>query len=118
MTAACLTRLVPEGRRADLATADLSDRTKGAALLHNRPFRYVVLVAAVILGGHAMHDGFAMIAWNEAGITPGTGSILWSTGVAAEIVVFFLLALGCFSASRPQRQWRSRPLLPLYAGRL
>ena len=38
-----------------------------------------------------MHDAFAMIAWNAAGIPPTTGSILWSTAVCAEIVVFFLV---------------------------
>jgi len=52
----------------------------------------VVLVAALILGSHAMHDGFAMIRWRAAGIAPGTAGLLWSEAVAAEVVVF--LAIG------------------------
>lgn len=54
-------------------------------------FRLLVLVAALIVGSHAMHDAFAMIRWREAGIAPGTASVLWSLAVAAEVVVFFLV---------------------------
>jgi PPP family 3-phenylpropionic acid transporter len=61
-------------------------------LLRLPPFRRVVLVAALILGSHAMHDGFAMIRWRVAGIAPGTAGLLWSEAVAAEVVVF--LAIG------------------------
>jgi PPP family 3-phenylpropionic acid transporter len=52
-------------------------------------FRRVVLVAALVYGSHAMHDAFAAIRWNAAGIgTPAT-SLLWSEAVAAEVFVFF-----------------------------
>ena len=54
-------------------------------------FRRVVLVAALILGSHALHDGFAMIRWTAAGITPGTAGLLWSKSVAAEVIVFFVI---------------------------
>jgi PPP family 3-phenylpropionic acid transporter len=54
-------------------------------------FRRLVLVAALVLGSHAMHDGFAMVRWHAAGIGPGAGSVLWSESVAAEVLVFFLL---------------------------
>ena len=54
-------------------------------------FRYVVLIAALVLGSHAMHDAFAMIRWRAAGIGPTTGSVLWSEAVLAEVVVFFLI---------------------------
>ena len=54
-------------------------------------FRRVVLVAALVLGSHALHDGFAMIRWNGAGLGPGTAGLLWSEVVAAEVVVFFLV---------------------------
>jgi PPP family 3-phenylpropionic acid transporter len=60
-------------------------------LLRLPVFRRLVLVAALILGSHAMHDSFAMIRWNAAGIDAGTSSILWAESVAAEVVVFFLL---------------------------
>ena len=52
------------------------------------------MVASLILGSHAMHDTFAMIAWNAAGISPVAGSALWSESVAAEVIVF--VAVGPF----------------------
>lgn len=61
-------------------------------LLAIRPFRQIMLIAALVLGSHALHDGFALIAWTKAGVSPRTSSLLWSEGVVAEIVVF--LALG------------------------
>ena len=60
------------------------------ALLRIARFRNVVLVAALILGSHAMHDAFAVIRWSAAGIGPGISSLLWSEAVAAEVLVFFL----------------------------
>ena len=76
------------------------DRTRAAArapaggvgLLLRRPqFRNLVLVAALILGSHAMHDAFAVIRWSAAGISPMTASLLWSESVAAEVIVFFAI---------------------------
>ena len=58
------------------------------ALLRLPLYRKMVLLAALILGSHAMHDSFAMISWSRAGISPGTSGILWSLSVAAEVVVF------------------------------
>jgi MFS transporter, PPP family, 3-phenylpropionic acid transporter len=58
------------------------------ALLRLPLYRKMVLLAALILGSHAMHDSFAMIRWSRAGISPGTSGILWSLSVAAEVVVF------------------------------
>ena len=57
-------------------------------LLQSPSFRWLVVVASLILGSHAMHDSFAMIAWNAAGISPAAGSVLWSESVAAEVIVF------------------------------
>ena len=89
--AACITIFVPVSPDSGFATTNQADRAQRAAVLNNRSFRYLICVAALILGSHAMHDAFAMIAWNEAGISPTVGSILWSTAVCAEIVVFFLV---------------------------
>jgi hypothetical protein len=47
--------------------------------------------AALVLGSHAMHDGFAMVRWHAAGIGPATGSVLWSESVLAEVLMFFVL---------------------------
>ncbi|HLY38655.1 MAG TPA: MFS transporter [Candidatus Binatia bacterium] len=55
------------------------------------PYRRLVAVAALVLGSHAMHDAFAMVRWNAAGIGPGAASVLWSEAVAAEVLVFFVV---------------------------
>jgi PPP family 3-phenylpropionic acid transporter len=59
--------------------------------LRLRAFRQVVLVAALVLGSHALHDSFAVIYWNSAGISPAVVSILWSEQVLAEVVVFLFI---------------------------
>jgi PPP family 3-phenylpropionic acid transporter len=61
------------------------------ALLRLPVFRNVVLVAALILGSHALHDTFSVIRWGAAGISPLTISVLWSLSVAAEVIVFFFV---------------------------
>src|SRR5258705_1280570 len=62
-----------------------------AALLRLPVFRRVVLVAALILGSHSMHDTFSVIRWRAAGISPQTISLLWSVSVAEEVLVFFVV---------------------------
>jgi MFS transporter, PPP family, 3-phenylpropionic acid transporter len=74
----------------------------GVLLLARIPlFRNLVLVAALILGSHAMHDAFAVIRWSAAGISPSTASMLWSLSVVAEVVVFFLLGPGLIARLTP-----------------
>jgi PPP family 3-phenylpropionic acid transporter len=51
----------------------------------------MLAIAALVLGSHAMNDGFAVIRWTASGISPATASVLWSEAVLAEVVVFFLL---------------------------
>jgi PPP family 3-phenylpropionic acid transporter len=58
------------------------------ALIRLRRFRRTVLAAALVVGAHAMHDGFAMILWRGAGMGAGTAGLLWSVSVAAEVLVF------------------------------
>ncbi|MET0586651.1 MAG: MFS transporter [Candidatus Binatia bacterium] len=83
--------LVPElihDRTADAVRAP----ARGVLILLRLPmFRHLVLVAALILGSHAMHDAFAVIRWSAAGISPVTISLLWSESVAAEVVVFLVI---------------------------
>src|SRR5260370_35162398 len=38
-----------------------------------------------------MHDSFAVIRWEAAGVGPGTVGVLWSISVAAEGVVFLFI---------------------------
>jgi PPP family 3-phenylpropionic acid transporter len=91
--AACAALLVPEIRvLRESRVGDYQPTVPSlSVLLRNRQFRRLVLVAAIILGSHAMHDAFAMIVWNAAGISPAVGGMLWSLSVAAEILVFFLV---------------------------
>ena len=49
------------------------------------------MVAALVLGSHAMHDTFSMMRWLAAGIGPRAGSVLWSESVVAEVLVFVLV---------------------------
>jgi MFS transporter, PPP family, 3-phenylpropionic acid transporter len=83
--------LVPElmhPRTADAVRAPAG----GVLILLRLPlFRNLVLVAALILGSHAMHDAFAVIRWSAAAISPVTASLLWSESVAAEVLVFFVI---------------------------
>lgn len=60
-------------------------------LLRAPLFVRVILVAALVLGSHAMHDGFAVIWWRESGIDPAVVSVLWSESVVAEVLVFFVV---------------------------
>jgi PPP family 3-phenylpropionic acid transporter len=98
--AVCVTRvprLLPKtGRHAQgeaaVAAAAAEDRTGGVAALLRLPlFRRLMLAAALILGSHALHDGFAVIRWRAAGIEPGAVGLLWSESVAAEVLVFLVL---------------------------
>lgn len=61
------------------------------SLLRLPAFRRLMLVAALIQGSHALHDGFAVIYWRSAGIGDETIAVLWSESVAAEVVVFLLI---------------------------
>jgi PPP family 3-phenylpropionic acid transporter len=82
--------LVPEGRHA----VTITDHTPPASvvdLLRLPPFRRVMLISALVLGSHAMHDAFAVIRWGAGGVSPAVASALWSESVAAEVVVFFMV---------------------------
>jgi len=72
-------------------------------LLRLRAFRQVVLVAALVLGSHALHDSFAVIYWNSAGISPAVVSILWSEQVLAEVVVFLFIGPALLGRLGPAR---------------
>jgi PPP family 3-phenylpropionic acid transporter len=70
------------------ATRSLAPPPSLWALLRLPQFNLLLIIAALVLGSHAMHDAFAMIRWRAAGITPPTASLLWSESVAAEVLVF------------------------------
>ena len=54
-------------------------------------FRRLMLVAALVGGSHALHDGFEVIRWRAAGLSAAQSSVLWSLSVAAEVIVFLFL---------------------------
>jgi MFS transporter, PPP family, 3-phenylpropionic acid transporter len=91
--AAGAARLVPEPDRPETTPPLGAPAPAGGALelLRMPRFRRVMLVSALVLGSHAMHDAFAVIRWSAAGVTPAVASVLWSESVAAEVVVFFLI---------------------------
>jgi MFS transporter, PPP family, 3-phenylpropionic acid transporter len=93
VVAAVLAPFVPRLPRPEPARSEAAMAGSGgiAALFRLPAFRRVVLAAALILGSHALHDSFAMIRWQAAGIDAGTGGILWSEAVAAEVVVFLFI---------------------------
>jgi PPP family 3-phenylpropionic acid transporter len=85
---------VPELPRDDQDSPKTATRPdfRSAFLLFRIPaFRRVLIIAALVLGGHALHDNFAVIRWRDEGMDPRTISILWSESVAAEVIVFFFI---------------------------
>jgi MFS transporter, PPP family, 3-phenylpropionic acid transporter len=70
-------------------------------LLRQRAFLRVTLVAALVLGSHAMHDSFAVIRWTQAGISASSTAVLWSESVAAEVLVFLFLGPRILRAFTP-----------------
>jgi len=94
--------LVPTPGRQEPVTAEEFATQPGVVALLSMPlFRRVMLVSALVLGSHAMHDTFAVIRWSGAGITPAVASALWSESVAAEVVVFFLIGPPLLTRLRP-----------------
>jgi len=83
---------LPAVERAPRASATKQPSAPGVRTLLRMPvFRRLVLVSALVLGSHAMHDTFAVIRWTAAGVSPSLVSLLWSESVVAEVVVFFLV---------------------------
>jgi MFS transporter, PPP family, 3-phenylpropionic acid transporter len=70
-------------------------------LLRQRAFVWVILIAALVLGSHAMNDSFAVIHWTQAGIGAAAIGVLWSESVAAEVLVFFFLGPRLLRAVSP-----------------
>ncbi|MGU3538492.1 MFS transporter [Methylobacterium sp. A54F] len=85
--AALAARLVPDAER----DPEQGNRPGVGALLRLPRFRRVLVVAALVVGAHALHEGFSMILWRASGIGAGPAGLLWSEAVAAEIVVFLLV---------------------------
>jgi MFS transporter, PPP family, 3-phenylpropionic acid transporter len=83
--------VVPASQTSSSTPAGAGGRPSIGALLQLRDFRLLLIIAALVLGSHAMYDLFAMIRFEAAGISPPTASILWSESVAAEVLVFVVI---------------------------
>jgi PPP family 3-phenylpropionic acid transporter len=85
--------LVPKLARPERVPDGIAPAPPGGVLdlLRMPLFRRLMLVSALVLGSHAMHDAFAVIRWSAAGVRPAVASVLWSESVAAEVLVFFML---------------------------
>jgi MFS transporter, PPP family, 3-phenylpropionic acid transporter len=95
--------LLPGSERDDAADAGAPPASRAGVLtLVGMPaFRRVMLVSALVLGSHAMHDTFAVIRWSATGVTPAMASLLWSESVAAEVVVFLVIGPALLRRLRP-----------------
>jgi len=94
--------VVPVGERQEAVTAAERMGRAGVVTLLGMPvFRRIMLVSALVLGSHAMHDTFAVIRWSAAGVTPTAASALWSASVAAEVLVFFFIGPPLLRRLRP-----------------
>lgn len=60
-------------------------------LLRLAAFRRTLLVAALVIGAHGLHEAFAMILWRASGIGAGAAGLLWAEAVAAEVLVFLTI---------------------------
>jgi PPP family 3-phenylpropionic acid transporter len=114
--AALLAPAMPRLPRAEPSrfAAPMGDRGNVLALFRLPAFRQVVLVAALILSTHALHDSFAMIRWQGAGIEAGAAGILWSESVAAEVIMFLFFGRPLLNRIGPS----GAALLAAFAGML
>ena len=63
----------------------------------------LMTVAGLIGGSHALHDSFEVIRWRSAGLSAAEVSLLWSSSVAAEVMVFLFLGRWLLDRLGPAR---------------
>ncbi|BAU89398.1 major facilitator family transporter [Methylorubrum populi] len=98
---AALTRRLPS---APASANPAGDAGGGfASLAADARFRRLLLAAALVIGAHAMHDAFAVIVWQAAGIAPRVAGLLWAEAVAAEVAVFLWLGPRLIARFGPER---------------
>ena len=51
-------------------------------------FRWILPLAALIQGSHAVYYAFSTLHWQAAGLSTGFIGLLWALGVLAEVVLF------------------------------
>ena len=100
--AACLGWLLPN-RMAGLEDANTPRHGSVRDLLALPGFTPLMIVAALIGGSHALHDGFEVIRWRTAGLSDGQCSVLWALSVASELAVFLLFGRSLLERLGPAR---------------
>ncbi len=80
-----------EAPRAHDAGGSSASRGAFRALLAIPAYRWLLVVAGLVIGSHALNDAYAVITWRAAGYNGTVVSLLWSESVLAEVVVFFLI---------------------------
>jgi len=103
VAAAAAAMALPASRPRSPTRAGAGENPSLRALLKLRKFRLLIIIAALVLGSHAMHDSFAIIRWEAEGISPPAASVLWSESVAAEVVVFIVIGPGLLNRIGPSR---------------
>lgn len=91
----CVASILLVGRLPDPGARVPVDSTRDRpirALLSNRMFLIVLLVAGLIQGSHAAYYALSIRYWSTAGIGESTGSLLWAEGVVAEVLLFVVAA--------------------------
>ncbi|MGI4806847.1 MAG: MFS transporter [Janthinobacterium lividum] len=66
-------------------------------------FVRLMVVASLIGGSHALHDGFEVIRWRSAGLSATQSSVLWALSVAAEMLVFVVIGPRLLAVLGPSR---------------
>jgi MFS transporter, PPP family, 3-phenylpropionic acid transporter len=82
-------------------SAAMPDKGSVCELFRMPAFRWLIVVAALVLGSHALHDNFAIIRWTSAGLSTGTAGLLWSEQVVAEVAVFVFFGPALLSRLGP-----------------
>lgn len=85
------------------AVRSQADPSGFGALLRVPGFARLMLVAALIQGSHALHDGFVVIHWRALHIGDGTIGALWSESVAGEVLVFLIIGRWLLDRLGPAR---------------
>ena len=85
------------------AVPDVGPQSGLRTLLGIPIFVRLMVVAALIGGSHALHDGFEVIRWRSAGLSATQSSILWALSVAAEMLVFVVIGPKLLAALGPAR---------------
>ncbi len=79
------------------------DKGSVGELVRTPVFMRLMVVVSLILGSHAMHDGFSVIRWRSAGMSAFEVSVVWSFSVGSEVMMFVLLGRRILDRIGPRR---------------